>query len=233
MRVSEKGKRYPSEKIVRKDPVTGTVLWQMTSYPANHSNIYFTKTSFTPDEQHIVFLSQRNGWTNIYTANIHTGEITQLTDYTDDVGLFSPCITPDGECVYYIIGNTVRKVTLSTAKDETIVKFSGKRPGSMHLSSDGKFLVTRLYPGGAGIKSSIRKVVYDVTHPWRKNGLPMLPRDIWAVSWKSLSRFTAKHRYDIVVIDPHEHTVEKILETDRPGITLISPDNRHILYHMH
>ncbi|MDQ6610501.1 MAG: hypothetical protein M3Y85_11850, partial [Bacteroidota bacterium] len=43
------GKRFPSERKVVKDPITGTMLTFLTSTPAGDSKIYQTHTQWTAD----------------------------------------------------------------------------------------------------------------------------------------------------------------------------------------
>jgi len=45
------GKRFPSERKVVKDPVTGTMLTFLTSTPAGDSKIYQTHPQWTSDGQ--------------------------------------------------------------------------------------------------------------------------------------------------------------------------------------
>ena len=51
------GKRFPSEKIVKKDPVTGTILTFLTSTSAGDSKIYQTHNQWTSDGKWLIFRS--------------------------------------------------------------------------------------------------------------------------------------------------------------------------------
>ena len=53
------GKRFPSEKKVIKDPVTGTMLTFLTSTPIGDSKIYQTHNQWTSDGQWLIFRSNR------------------------------------------------------------------------------------------------------------------------------------------------------------------------------
>jgi len=59
MLFSQIGSRFPSEKKVVKDPVTGTVLTFLTGKPAGDSKIYQTHPQWTSDNQWIIFRSNR------------------------------------------------------------------------------------------------------------------------------------------------------------------------------
>lgn len=51
------GRRFPSEKKILKDPVTGTMLTFLTSKPYGDSKIYQTHAQWTSDGQWVIFRS--------------------------------------------------------------------------------------------------------------------------------------------------------------------------------
>ena len=53
------GKRFPSERKVIKDPVTGTELIFLTSTPAGDHKIYPTHNQWTSDGEWLIFSSRR------------------------------------------------------------------------------------------------------------------------------------------------------------------------------
>jgi len=53
------GHRFPSERKVVKDPVTGTKLTFLTSTPAGDSKIYQTHNQWTSDSKWLIFRSDR------------------------------------------------------------------------------------------------------------------------------------------------------------------------------
>jgi oligogalacturonide lyase len=53
------GTRFPSEKKIVKDPVTGILLTFLTSKPAGDSKIYQTHNQWTADGNWIIFRSNR------------------------------------------------------------------------------------------------------------------------------------------------------------------------------
>lgn len=73
------GKRFPSERKVVKDPVTGTMLTFLTSKPHGDSKIYPTHPQWTSDGKWIVF---RSGMVRgeAMAVNEKTGEIVQVTE---------------------------------------------------------------------------------------------------------------------------------------------------------
>src|SRR5688572_7471748 len=73
------GRRFPSEKKVVPDPVTGVPLTFLTSTPAGDSKIYPTHPQWTADGQWLIFRSNRVAG-QAMAVNEHTGDIVQLTE---------------------------------------------------------------------------------------------------------------------------------------------------------
>jgi len=73
------GARFPSEKKVIKDPVTGHRLIFLTSTPAGDSKIYPTHNQWTSDGKWVVFRSNRVKG-EAMAVNEDTGDIVQVTE---------------------------------------------------------------------------------------------------------------------------------------------------------
>ncbi|TXK38005.1 hypothetical protein FVR03_14430 [Pontibacter qinzhouensis] len=73
------GNRFPSEKKMVKDPVTGTMLTFLTSTPHGDSKIYPTHPQWTSDGQWLIF---RSGRVKGEALAVHekTGEMVQVTE---------------------------------------------------------------------------------------------------------------------------------------------------------
>lgn len=76
---SQIGKRFPSERKVIKDPVTGTTLTFLTSTPTGDSKIYQTHNQWTSDGQWLIFRSGRVKG-EAMAVNEKTGEMVQVTE---------------------------------------------------------------------------------------------------------------------------------------------------------
>src|SRR5262249_8138430 len=73
------GRRFPSEKKIVKDPVTGTMLTFLTSTPAGDSKIYQTHNQRTSDGQWVIFRSNRVRG-EAMAVNEKSGDIVQVTE---------------------------------------------------------------------------------------------------------------------------------------------------------
>jgi oligogalacturonide lyase len=73
------GTRFPPERKVIKDPVTGTMLTFLTSTPAGDSKIYPTHNQWTSDREWLIFRSKRVSG-EAMAVNEKTGELIQVTE---------------------------------------------------------------------------------------------------------------------------------------------------------
>ena len=73
------GRRFPSEKKIIPDPVTGLPLTFLTSTPAGDSKIYQTHPQWTSDGHWLTFRSQRVPG-QAFAVNEDDGAIVQLTE---------------------------------------------------------------------------------------------------------------------------------------------------------
>lgn len=76
---SQIGKRFPSERKIVADPVTGVELVFLTSKPAGDSRIYPTHPQWTADGQWVVFRSNRVPG-EAMAVNENSGDIVQVTE---------------------------------------------------------------------------------------------------------------------------------------------------------
>ena len=105
------GQTWKSEIREFKDEKTGRTIRQLTqNYNNNH--LYFTENSFFKDSNQIVFRSDRASGEdkaphedpvyNLFSMDLETGEICQLTEETDSIG--GTTKTPEGNLIVYCSG---------------------------------------------------------------------------------------------------------------------------------
>jgi len=154
----------------------------------------------------------------------------QLTDHKEDIGQISPCISPDGECVYYTLGNSIRSVNLLTLQEESVIKWPNYYPGTLGISRDGRFLVTRLSSEIANIRGKIKQLFDCFKSPFaNKASILNISHNLLKAI---LSRFDFAKKYAVVLVSTdNPGAVDYIKELSYGGITLLSPDNKHILCH--
>lgn len=73
------GRRFPSEKKVVKDPITGTMLTFLTSTPSGDAKIYQTHNQWTSDGEWVIFRSGRVKG-EAMAVNEKSGDIVQVSE---------------------------------------------------------------------------------------------------------------------------------------------------------
>ena len=76
---AQMGRRFPSERKVVQDPVTGVPLTFLTSTPSGDSKIYPTHPQWTADGKWVIFRSRRAEG-QAFAVNETTGDIVQVTE---------------------------------------------------------------------------------------------------------------------------------------------------------
>ena len=62
------------------DPISGVTVEQLTHYRGHSHHFYFTNPGWYDDNSKLLFSSDRNNRTNLYSVDLSSGVITQLTD---------------------------------------------------------------------------------------------------------------------------------------------------------
>lgn len=73
------GSRWQSELQISTDPVSGATV-RLTHYKGHSGHFYFTYPCWFDQDRRDLSSSDRENRTNLYSADLHSGEITQLTD---------------------------------------------------------------------------------------------------------------------------------------------------------
>jgi len=194
---------------------TGIRILQITNYPANHHNLYLNKSSFTPDGEFIIFLSNRNGPANLFCCRLGDGTIFQLTFHSNSVRLFSAIITRTGENLYYVVDNQIRRIDLLTGTNDMFIELpDSERPSALYLTEDDRFLVTRIESADINPIGSMTGTALASFKRIRQ----------------TVKRFQKKPSR-IVRINTHSALCETVHETrDRIGIVLPSPNGQKLAY---
>jgi oligogalacturonide lyase len=75
------GQVTPSERITWTDPVSSAAVTTLTAYKAHSHHPYFTNPGFWDGGRRLVFGSDRDNATNIFSVHLKSGEITQASDF--------------------------------------------------------------------------------------------------------------------------------------------------------
>ncbi|TDF89797.1 oligogalacturonate lyase family protein [Paenibacillus piri] len=140
----------------RKDAQTGRTVTRLTSLPGNHHHLYFTSSSFSADNRHILYISDTGTDSpNLFKLALDNGSAVQLTDNRDGfmksyvyydgnpyrgLAKASPSFAPAAGKLLYIQGNEARLLDISSL-DERVIYVLPERvmTGFTHLSGDGRY----------------------------------------------------------------------------------------------
>jgi oligogalacturonide lyase len=128
------GKRFPSEKKIVKDPVTGTMLTFLTSTPTGDSKIYQTHEQWTSDGQWLIFRSGR-AHNEAFAVNEKTGDIVQVTEGGYNGML---CVARKSMKLYFLqnVDTTRGAVTAMRVMENDLQKiFDDSKKGKMQTAS--------------------------------------------------------------------------------------------------
>ena len=142
------GDTWKSEIRRFKDEKTGREITQLTQ-SGNNWHLYFTENSFDLNENKILFLSDRaagqdrkpheNPHSNIFSMDLGSGEMVQLTDEPQPVG--SVTKTPDSQIVVYVSGRQIKSLELASGK--TTVLYEGDESynlGAPSIASNRRYV---------------------------------------------------------------------------------------------
>lgn len=135
-----KNARFPSEHSREQDAPTGAPVHRLTSAPCINHHTYFLNSSLTPDEQVLIFSSNRGGAWQLYSIEpFPHGEIRQWTS-GEPIHPFSPAIHPSGESVFFVRGGAIWEIRRDTLEERLVTRHEGAQFGEVSLSPDGDWI---------------------------------------------------------------------------------------------
>lgn len=140
------GRKWVSELIDSRDPVTGARMRQLTNYLGHSNHFYFTSPCWYDHGRKLVITSDRENRTNFYGVDLQSGELAQLTDLDPaqgSIGAQSMTKNPCCEEIYYNQGKTVFALDLETLARRPLFTIPpGYTPQPASATADGKYLIT-------------------------------------------------------------------------------------------
>lgn len=127
------------------DNLTGRKIVQLTGDDCLSHHPYFYNKMVTEDGRYLIYASDRSGNRNLYKLDLNSGQTTQLTD-TDlsqnQFSDFSPILSKDDQCMYYMACNGIIKIDLNTLEEEMVYESdSDFLIGFFGISMDGNYII--------------------------------------------------------------------------------------------
>ena len=144
------GKEFPSELVRYEDPRTGVEVKQLTRYRGHSHHFYFTNIGWYDNGKKLVFSSDRNNATNLYSIDLSTYCITQLTDLAPlplprEVEFLRACLNPIKNEAYFWYGYDLLALNLDTLEQRQIYRMPDGYDVSMtNCSADGKYVYSSI-----------------------------------------------------------------------------------------
>src|SRR3972149_1949328 len=139
-----KGKIWPIEWKDTKDPVSGIIVKQLPSYRAHSHHLYFTNPGWYDGGRRMLFGSDRENTTNLFSIDLESGYILQLTDYAPQIApyeteLLSTCVNPIRPEAYYWYGRDLMAIDLHSLAEHVLWTIpTGFSRSMLNCTADGK-----------------------------------------------------------------------------------------------
>lgn len=138
-----KGKKWASEQRVFKDPISGATITQLTDYLAHSFHLYFTNNGWYDNQTKLLIGSDRGNSTNLYSVDMVTGELTQLTDYERNwtKGIQGTFINPKKSEAYFTLNKSIIALNLETYEESVLFELpEGYNFSNLSCTANGQHL---------------------------------------------------------------------------------------------
>ncbi|HEX2951152.1 MAG TPA: oligogalacturonate lyase family protein, partial [Armatimonadota bacterium] len=128
------------------DPVTGVKVRQLTNYKGNSYHLYFTNPGWYDGGRKLLFGSDRENRTNLFSVDLASGEICQLTDLDPVVEPYEidfqvSCVNPVRDEAYFFHGTKLMALDLTTLETNVLWELPTKFLHTMlNCTADGRYV---------------------------------------------------------------------------------------------
>ncbi|MEM7134617.1 MAG: oligogalacturonate lyase family protein [Chloroflexota bacterium] len=145
-----KGERFPAERKTFTDPISGVTVEQLTNYRGHSHHFYFTNPGWYDQNQKLLFSSDRNNRTNLYSLELSRGEITQLTDLEPiplprEVEFLRACVSADNNEAYFLHDLSMTALDLTTLEQRELYQMpTGWDVSMVNVTADGRYVCSSI-----------------------------------------------------------------------------------------
>lgn len=146
-----KGTIHPAEWNIFEDLRTGVTIKQLTAHKAHSHHLYFTNPGWYDGGKKLLFGSERGNRVNLYSLDLASGAITQLTDLDQppppaETSFLFASVNPTRPEVYFWHGRDLVALDLHSLEERRIYRAPAEFLTNMtNVTADGKYLCTGLY----------------------------------------------------------------------------------------
>lgn len=141
------GSRWQPELEITNDPVSGARVTQLTSYKGHSNHTYFTYPGWIDKGRKILISSDRENRRNLYSVDLNSGEIVQLTDLDPAEGEpGNGVVNKVRNEVYFRRGKALLALDLeSLAYRKIFTTPDGYVGGNGDATADGRYVVVGVH----------------------------------------------------------------------------------------
>lgn len=152
-----RGELFRSESHTFKDATTGVEVRQLTQYRGHSHHLYFTNPGWWDDGRRLLFGSERCNRINLYSVELESGEITQLTDVEQhlrpeqETRFQNASKNPVRDEAYFWNGPELTAVDLRSLRTRVLHHASeGFRTNGTNVTADGRYVCCLEYEDLSG-----------------------------------------------------------------------------------
>lgn len=174
---------WPCEWREYKDPKSSAYVCQLTNYKGHSHHLYFTNPGWYDGGRRLLFSSDRENRTNLFSIDLHTGQIAQLTDLTPlppphEVVFLDACVNPVRDVAYFLYGRQLIALDLQTLAQQTLWEIpQGFRRSMLNCTADGRFVCLGIFEDlSARIRIDYLRGYVGFRETWEANPLSRIVR---------------------------------------------------------
>jgi oligogalacturonide lyase len=145
------GEVFAPEWKVFDDPISGVPVKQLTDYKGHSHHFYFTNPGWYAGGTKLLFGSDRENRANLFSIDLESGEITQLTDLDPvpppfETEFIFSCVNPTRDEAYFWYNGEIMAIDLHSYETRPLWKVpKGFLNNMMNVTADGAFICTGIY----------------------------------------------------------------------------------------
>lgn len=145
------GQTWPAEWRDYTDRRTGVNVRQLTDYKSHSHHLYFTNPGWYDNNRKLLFGCDRDNRTNLFSLDLASGEITQLTDLAPvpppyETTFLNTSVNPVRDEAYFWVGRQLMALDLQTYALRPLWDLPDGFVYTMtNCTADGKYVCTCIY----------------------------------------------------------------------------------------
>lgn len=161
------GRLWPAERRTFRDPETDAEIIQWTAHKGHSHHLYFTNPGWWDGGRRLLFGSDRENRTNLFSVELATGVITQLTDLDmppppAETSFLFASVNPVRDEAYFWHGPVLKALDLRTLAQRDLAEAPpGFLPNMTNVTADGRAVCTVVYEDLTG------RFEVDLLHGYR------------------------------------------------------------------